>query len=274
MKWQETYPHAVSQFQDIRNRLKDKTVTLFLDYDGTLANIVKNPDEAYISNQMRSTVKEISRSLRTAIISGRSLQKVKSFVDLEEVYYAGSHGMDISLPDGSMQSDKSSFQPAADIRPLIAKVYLALKAAVEHINGAYVEDNIFCLSVHYRNCLESFKEIESIVDKEVKESKVLRRSDGRKVFEIRPKIDWNKGKAVEFFLRSWQLENQDSVAIYMGDDTTDEDAFKYLKQNGEGFGIVVSSKVKTSDAEYSVRDPSEVLMFLNKLLACHRDQDL
>jgi trehalose 6-phosphate phosphatase len=79
-------------------------------------------------------------------------------------------------------------------------------------------------------------------------------------------IDWNKGKAVEFLLESLGLcGKEDVLPIYVGDDKTDEDAFKVLKANSIGFGILVSSVPKDTDAFYSVRDPAEVMEFLKKL---------
>lgn len=79
------------------------------------------------------------------------------------------------------------------------------------------------------------------------------------VLEIRPVIDWNKGKAVEFLLESLGLADSDDVLpIYIGDDRTDEDAFEVLRRSGRGFGILVSSVPKETKASYSLRDPSEV----------------
>lgn len=79
------------------------------------------------------------------------------------------------------------------------------------------------------------------------------------VLEVRPVIEWNKGKAVEFLLESLGLSNNDEfLPIFIGDDKTDEDAFKVLKESNRGFGILVSSVPKESNAFYSLRDPSEV----------------
>ncbi|MCI13454.1 putative trehalose-phosphate phosphatase G-like, partial [Trifolium medium] len=79
------------------------------------------------------------------------------------------------------------------------------------------------------------------------------------VLEIRPVIDWNKGKAVEFLLESLGLtDRNDVLPIYIGDDKTDEDAFKVLRERNRGYGILVSSARKESNAFYSLRDPNEV----------------
>jgi len=73
-------------------------VVVFLDYDGTLTPIVSNPDEAFLSAAMRSAVQQVAQTFPTAVISGRGRDKVEAFVQLEELYYAGSHGLDIKGP--------------------------------------------------------------------------------------------------------------------------------------------------------------------------------
>ena len=76
-------------------------------------------------------------------------------------------------------------------------------------------------------------------------------------------IDWDKGKAVEFLLQSLGLSDSDNVIpIYIGDDRTDEDAFKVLRERNCGYGILVSQLPKETEALYSLRDPSEVKLFV------------
>ncbi|KAG9143165.1 hypothetical protein Leryth_021360 [Lithospermum erythrorhizon] len=87
------------------------------------------------------------------------------------------------------------------------------------------------------------------------------------VFEVRPIIDWNKGRAVEFLLETLGVGHSEEVLpIYIGDDRTDEDAFKVLRDGSQGFGILVSTVPKESDAFFSLRDTSEVKKFLKSLV--------
>ena len=209
----------------------------------------------------------------TAIISGRGIDKVRQFVGLDELYYAGSHGLDICAPRDHRRPEMkhcASLQPAASLKPLINKIFEDLRDAVKHISGAHVEHNTFCLSVHFRNCKEeSWEEINEIVTKTVlQHEKLLKWTRGRKVLDIRPRMDWGKGKAVEHFLKAWSYQTADVVPVYLGDDRTDEDAFQYLKsRDGKGIGILVSSKSKPSEADYSLKDPSAVQQFLQRLIA-------
>jgi len=136
------------------------------------------------------------------------------------------------------------------------------------IKGAIVENNKFTVSVHYRQVeKKAWLDVSQIVHDTLKDYPNLKLTHGRKVLEIRPILDWNKGKAVEFLLQSLDLGNsEDVLPIFVGDDRTDEDAFKVLREKTRGYGIVVSSVPKDSSAFYSLRDPSEVLVFLRYLV--------
>lgn len=271
MEWQEHCPNAIRSFEAIEAQITNKKLALFLDYDGTLTPIVRNPDQAFMSDEMRGTVREIARIYPTAIISGRGRDKVQSFVKLEELYYAGSHGLDIKPPKRSIHElpDVTSHQPAARFEPLINSVYDRLCEAVKDIKGSHVEHNKFCLSVHFRNCAkEAVEDLQKIVKDLIHSYKTsLKLTSGRKVLEVRPRLEWDKGKAVGHLLTNLELDKEDVVPIYLGDDNTDEDAFKFLKQRGNGIGILVSSKVKTTDANYSLLDPMDVLHFLWRLIS-------
>ncbi|KAL5728218.1 trehalose-phosphatase [Ranunculus cassubicifolius] len=287
--WLLKYPSALDSFEQILNYAKGKKIALFLDYDGTLSPIVDDPERAFMSSAMRSTVKNVAKYFPTAIISGRSRDKVFEFVGLTELYYAGSHGMDIMGPvresgNGDNHSncikstDKqgkevSLFQPASEFLPMIDEVFRSLIEITKDIEGAKIENNKFCVSVHYRNVDEKYWTTvgESVMNL-LKGYPRLRLTHGRKVLEVRPVIDWDKGKAVEFLLDSLGLsDREDVLPIYVGDDRTDEDAFKVLRERNQGYGILVSSVPKESNAFYSVKDPSEVMEFL-KLLIKHGSQ--
>ncbi|KAK4748549.1 hypothetical protein SAY87_015135 [Trapa incisa] len=277
LSWMNKYPSALSSFDKIMDQAKGKKIAIFLDYDGTLSPIVDDPDCAIMSNDMRSAVKNVAAHFPTAIISGRRRDMVYDLVGLTELYYAGSHGMDIMGPVNINVSNRESvksinyqgnelnlFQPAREFLPVIDKVFRVLVESTKGIKGAKVENHKFCASVHYRNVEEkNWCVIAQCVHDVLKVYPCLRLTHGRKVLEVRPVIDWNKGKAVEFLLDSLGLSNSDDVlAIYMGDDKTDEDAFKALRQNKYGFGILVSSSPKETNAYYSLKDPTEVMKFL------------
>ncbi|GAV59270.1 Trehalose_PPase domain-containing protein [Cephalotus follicularis] len=280
ISWIAHHPSALKMFEEIVNASKGKQIVMFLDYDGTLSPIVEDPDRAFMTNEMRATVKDVARYFPTAIVTGRCRDKVYSFVKLAGLYYAGSHGMDIKGPSTICKYHKSNqavlFQPASEFLPMIGEVYHALLEKTKSISGAKVENNKFCVSVHFRCVNEKswatlVEHVEIVLNKYPK----LKLTQGRKVLEIRPTIKWDKGKALEFLLESLGFANSNDVfPVYIGDDRTDEDAFKVLKNRGQGFGILVSKIPKETNALYSLQEPSEVKVFLRRLVEWKRFMSL
>ncbi|KAG6484113.1 probable trehalose-phosphate phosphatase 6 [Zingiber officinale] len=272
--WLTQHPSALSNFEDVVAASKGKQMVMFLDYDGTLAPIVDDPDRAFMSEPMREAVRDVARHFPTAIVSGRCRNKVFNFVRLKELYYAGSHGMDIKGPSKSTKHTKSKgnpvlFQPASEFLPMMDEVYKALVEKTKFIQGSRVENNTFTLSVHYR-CVEEkiWNSLSELVRSVLSDYPELRLTVGRKVLEIRPSIEWDKGKALEFLLESIGFVNYNNVfPVYIGDDRTDEDAFKVLCERGQGVGILVSKFAKETNASYSLQEPSEVNKFLRRLVA-------
>nr|XP_043632507.1 trehalose-phosphate phosphatase A-like [Erigeron canadensis]XP_043632508.1 trehalose-phosphate phosphatase A-like [Erigeron canadensis]XP_043632509.1 trehalose-phosphate phosphatase A-like [Erigeron canadensis] len=272
--WMLKYPSALTSFEQIAKHAKGKRIALFLDYDGTLSPIVDNPDHAFMSNAMRAAVRNVAKYIPTAIISGRSREKVRQFVGLKELYYAGSHGMDIMGPvhppsNHTIEVQEGNlYQPASEFLPMINEVFGSLVEITKDIEGVKVENNKFCVSVHYRNVDEkSWTTVAQLVQDTLKNNPRLRLTHGRMVLEVRPVLKWDKGKAVEFLLESLGLSNCDDVLpIYVGDDRTDEDAFKFLREDNRGYGILVTPAPKETSAYFSLRDPSEVMEFINSLV--------
>ncbi|XP_052195221.1 probable trehalose-phosphate phosphatase J [Diospyros lotus] len=270
------HPSALKMFEQITNASKGKQIVMFLDYDGTLSPIVDDPDRAFMSDAMRATVRKLARYFPTAIVTGRCRDKVYSFVQLAELYYAGSHGMDIKGPSkGSKYKNDARavlFQPASEFLPMIDEVYKALLEKTKSTPGAKVEHNKFCLSVHFR-CVDEKKwsELAQQVRSVLKGYPNLRLNQGRKVLEIRPTIKWDKGKALEFLLEALGFGNcTDVFPVYIGDDRTDEDAFKVLRERGQGSGILVSKIPKDTHASYYLQEPAEVMHFLQRLVTWKR----
>ncbi|XP_015888685.1 trehalose-phosphate phosphatase B-like [Ziziphus jujuba] len=288
--WLTKYPSALDNFDEMMKLAEGKKVVVFLDYDGTLSKIVKDPDKATMTQNMREAVKNVALHFPTAVISGRGRDKVLEFVQLDEVYYAGSHGMDISTPSGSSKygsdihqtitinekgEEVVDFCPAKEFLPTIQEIVIMLRDKTKHIKGAIVEDNKFCLSVHFR-CVEDkdVGDLKSMVEDMMQGYPNFKISEGKKVMEIRPNIEWDKGRALLYLLDTLGFGNSNDVLpIYIGDDKTDEDAFKVIQSRGEdqGLAIVVSSTPKETEASYSLREPNQVKSFLKRLVKWKQD---
>lgn len=254
-------PNALDRFDEIARAVTRRHPALFLDYDGTLTAIVARPELAQLSEEMRSTLRELSRICTIAIISGRARRDVEKLVGLADLYYAGAHGFDISGPHGQ----RIQHQEGAGYVPALAEAEQELREASSNIKGALIEGKKYAVACHYRlvapKDVVAFRQrVETIASRHPE----LRVTGGKKVFELRPGIDWDKGKAVLWLLDALRLSAGDVVPVYFGDDLTDEDAFKALA-NG-GIGILVAEDLRPTTARYLLRDPGEVQQFL-KLLA-------
>ncbi|KAJ4814028.1 Trehalose 6-phosphate phosphatase [Rhynchospora pubera] len=272
--WIRKHPSALTKFEQIVSASMGKQIVMFLDYDGTLSPIVDDPDSAFMSESMRAAVRDVASYFPTAIVSGRCRDKVYDFVKLTELYYAGSHGMDIKGPAKTPKHKKSkgskapNHQPASEFLPMIEEVYRRLVETTKSTPGAKVENNKFCASVHFRCVDEKYwSDLADKVKSVIKEYPMLRITQGRKVLEIRPTIKWDKGKALEFLLESLGFADcSDVLPVYIGDDRTDEDAFKVLRDRGQGIGILVTKNPKETKASYSLKEPAEVMDFLTRLV--------
>src|SRR6266513_276809 len=105
-------PSALEHVQEIA-RSGDR-VAVFLDYDGTLTPIVSHPQDAWLTDSMRQTLRELAGSLPVAVLSGRDLHDVRRRVDIDGIVYAGSHGFDIAGPRGVRKQVAAEFLPTLD----------------------------------------------------------------------------------------------------------------------------------------------------------------
>jgi len=139
------------------------------------------------------------------------------------------------------------------------------------IEGVIVEDKGFSLSVHYRLVKKSEEKVVADIFKQItspllREGKI-RVTSGKKVWEVRPPIDWHKGKAVETIIKEMRpvLGGKQVLTIYLGDDTTDEDAFRIIHRP-QGWSIFVGLENPSSNADYFLDSTNEVVTFLSRLL--------
>jgi trehalose-phosphatase len=259
----------------IDKRVRKATQTLlFLDYDGTLTPIVTSPEMAVLSPRVREILRHISRHrlFKLAIISGRSLSDVRTLVGLEDIAYVGNHGLEIQCPlryceEPSLATTTFIHPIAKEIEPVLKKLELILREKLAGSDGVLIENKGHTLSVHYRLAGETAANrtrkilLEAIEGAEARDR--LRVTEGRKVFEARPSVDWNKGKAIEWLLR--MCGTPESLPIFAGDDATDEDGFRVLQKVG-GISIFVGEDKASSTADYYLDSPWQLHHWLEKLL--------
>jgi trehalose-phosphatase len=238
----------------------DRRPAVFLDYDGTLTPIVARPDLAILSEAMRAAVRRLAGLCTVAIISGRDRADVERLVGLDGLVYAGSHGFDIAGPGGLRIEHERGAAFSAAVRRAADR----LAEMLAPIPGALVEPKRFAVAVHYRQVADAdLPAVETAVDEVLEDIPDLRKTYGKKVFELRPRFDWDKGKAVLWLLEALGLDAPSVLPIYIGDDTTDEDAFRALE--GRGLGIFVGHPEAATAAAFRLDDPADVGRFLDAL---------
>ncbi len=248
-------PSALEKVTDIVGASAGRRPVVFLDYDGTLTPIVDDPAKALLPAQTREAVRLLARRCTVAVVSGRDLDDVQAMVGVDGIAYAGSHGFDILRPDGMREQHGQDYLPALD------RAEIALEAPLARIDGARLERKGFAIAVHFRQVAEGDVEaVERAVDTVAAGIAELRKTGGKKIFELRPDIDWDKGRALLRLLEVLDADREDVVPIYIGDDETDEDAFREV--HDLGVGIVVGAEDRPTLAHYTLRDPDEARAFL------------
>jgi trehalose 6-phosphate phosphatase len=238
------------------------SVLLFTDFDGTLVPIQENPQQCYLQESVRDVIVELSQSARTrvGIITGRDLDDIRRRVALDDVAYAGNHGLEIAAPGWLF------CEPTAEsLASQLAKITATLDNAFAGIPGVWVQNKRLSASVHYRQAhprvVPRVREMIAETIHQYQAQQQFHTRSGKMTLEIRPIVDWHKGSAISLLSQHWQADSQTSVTIYLGDDETDEDAFRSL---ANAITIHVGDS-QTTFAKYSVSTPADVAQFLSWL---------
>lgn len=257
--------HLFAHWDDVRKQIGNRCIILFLDYDGTLTPIVGHPDKAIISPKIKEPLKRLCRSRRCvpAIITGRSLKDIRKKAGLKNIIYAANHGLQIKGP-------KIRFNVPVPLKykTILRYIKKELEKRLAEVKGVFMEDKGLSLSLHYR--LVNSKKVPFVkncfhqITAPYRKSREIKTTTGKKLLEIRPAVKWNKGKAVMWLSKSLSSAG-DSLffPIYIGDDLTDEDAFRALKN--KGLTVIVGRNTKSS-AQYYVRNTRETLDFIRWIL--------
>jgi trehalose-phosphatase len=251
-----------SLFQEL-SKIEDRIrtaarISLFLDFDGTLVPLQQDPSAARLDAPARESLSRIAGNehIATTIISGRAVADLLLRIGIEGLVYAGNHGLEIC------GRQLRFIEPAAaarreDLRQLSGQI----AAEFGNIAGVLVEYKGLTTSVHYRGAaVRELARIESTVRalaSPAAESFVVR--SGKMAFEIVPRTSWHKGAAALWINQS--LDHGNILSIYLGDDTTDEDAFRALPDQ---ITVKVGNSAITS-ARYHLANPSAVHEFLTWL---------
>ncbi len=260
-------PHALRDEAQLSRRFAGRRPAVFLDYDGTLTPIVDRPQDAVISQSMREAVRGVAERCPVCVVSGRDRRVVQGLMGVDDLIVAGSHGFDIWSPrEGTLEHEAGG-----GFEELIERVTARVREQADPIEGSLVEPKKASVALHYRLVADADRpRIAAIVDRLLADHPdELKVTPGKMVYELQPKLEWDKGKAVLYLLEALGLTGDDVVPLYVGDDVTDEDAFRALA--GKGIGIFVG---RADDPEVGGRGTSaafvldsieEVQRFLDRL---------
>lgn len=257
MSYVDELPAALDS--EMESVLARRHPAVFLDYDGTLTPIVEHPDDALLAEPARRALAHLAEVRPVAIVSGRDRQDVEDKVGLPGVYYAGSHGFDISGPNGFQE------QRGAEYRSMLGLAADELEEQVGPMEGVWVEQKRYAVAVHFRQAPPGTEaKLSNLVENVARKHPALKSSGGKKIFELRPNLAWDKGRAVLWLLEALDLAPERYLPVYVGDDETDEDAFRVLAE-GAGLGVVVGQEHRPTFARLSLSDPEAVTAFLEQL---------
>jgi trehalose-phosphatase len=255
---ENTVKHLFEDWETIQPRIQQaQNLLLFLDYDGTLTPIVSRPELALCPLEIKRLLKELRDlpKVNLAVISGRSLKDLRKKVGVSGIIYVGNHGLEFQNLRGRHKKILSS----ARTREL-KRITKNLQNSLKEISGILFEEKGPVLAIHYRSVSqEFFDRISHDLEKELHQwGDRWKMASGKMVFEIRPNVDFHKGQAVREILKTFT--SLGLLPIYLGDDQTDEDAFRVLR--GLGISVFIGARRFPSEADFFLRNPEEVQEFL------------
>jgi trehalose 6-phosphate phosphatase len=257
-------PDAIEALADATNSaFSDRQSAVFFDFDGTLSDIVNDPGAARLTAGAAEALRLLTTRRPVAVLSGRDLADVRQRIGLPGIWYAGSHGFELIGPGGEHHQNEA----AATAVPVLEELASELRDKLGAIAGVAVEHKRFGVAVHYRNAArDRVGEVAAAVRAAGRRS-ALRVTTGREVIELRPNVDWDKGKTLRWVVDQIRDAESESLSpIYLGDDITDEDAFDAV--HDDGIGIVVRHTEdgdRATAAQFALDSPARVSEFTKRL---------
>ena len=255
-----TVKHLLQVWDELEEELAERLLYLFLDYDGTLSPIVRDPGKAVLSLRMRGRLEALSETgrCRIAVISGRALEDIRRRVGIAGITYGGNHGLEVEGPEGNLR-----YSVPEKARRALGDVRRAIEREISTIPGTFLEEKGMTLTVHLRRVKRGELLFAAHALSEAtrrigcaKRSSCIR---ARRPSRIWPSVEWNKGKTVLWLLeKSTIAGGEPPWPLYMGDDRTDEDAFRAIRE--QGVTVYVGAPRQT-EARYYLRNVREVAAF-------------
>lgn len=237
--------------------LKGNNIFIFFDFDGTLVPIKKNPEDCYLSYELKKSLQELKNKIKIGIISGRDLENLKRRISIRGIYYSGSHGLQIE------SSEIKYINPDAQrLKPYINEISREVKKLANRFLGTLIEKKNFSFALHYRQLdTGKRKELKKLFFDIISNynQDYIKILNGKMVFEVLPAVNWNKANAVSFLINSTKSEH---FPIFIGDDITDEAVFGEIKDRGLTIKVGYSKKTM---AKYFIRNQREIYKLIKNI---------
>ncbi len=241
----------------VEKRLKvSYDLLLLLDYDGTLTEIAKKPHHAFLPEKTKKTLNKLKhiKQLTLGVVSGRGVYDIKKQIGIEDIVYAGNHGLEWEI-----ENEVYVTPGISETRELYLKILNDFGSLEKKYKGIFIEDKNLTISIHYRMLHKDLRpafllDFENFIGPYL-ESPLIKLLKNRKVFDILPNVKWGKGSFI-----NWLISAQKSppLTIYVGDDRTDEDAFSELKD-----AITIKVGKGKTEANYFLNDIDDNIKFLD-----------
>ena len=235
---------------------------LLFDYDGTLTPIVARPEIATLPEETRRSLTALAGMDRfvVGVVSGRGLADLEALVAVPGLVYAGNHGLEIS---GRGMEFVHPEAPAFEAS--LAEVAKSLERELAEVPGIVVDNKRLTLTVHFRGAPDRYAaQVDGTVAATAApyvDAGKMKITRGKKVVEVRPNLDWGKGKAIEKIREDC---GGSPLPVFFGDDQTDEDGFVVVQDAG-GLAVYVGLTRQPTKALHQLESPAEVGLVLDLL---------
>lgn len=227
---------------------------LFLDFDGTLVDFADRPEAVVVPSHLPILLSELFTALNgaVALVSGRSIDSVDALLDLPLIPIAGGHGAEWRF-NGTTQSVELSSSDFSNA--------VALMTAFAASHDLLFENKSHSFALHFRQHPQLKTKVDEFIAEQIESLPEIRVIYGNCVREVQPR-GMDKGKAVARFMQLPPFMGR--RPIYIGDDTTDEDAFQWVNAN-HGWSVKVGGGMTA--AQHRLNTVADVGQYLKDFLA-------
>ena len=250
---------------ELARRRNGRHLLLLFDFDGTLTPFQADPDAVLLEDDVRARLASLALQpdATVGIISGRRLPDLEKRLKIPgEVYVAGFHGLEIHAPGETFMHPDAAAATAT-----MRAIAETMRAHLPRLPGVFIEDKVFSIALHYREAEPAVRVVAQSrfmgAAREHVDSGRLRVLPGACVIELLPGVSWHKGSALQWIRERIERVHGPTFTVYVGDDVTDEDAFRAVGPDG----MTISASERASGAEFVVNGPAGVKRLLHSLEA-------